>query len=154
MFIKTWALATNSFQEVEDNISYSMLNEEVVCSDLFDRNQCLFMEKAMRIVVNKFEKRIENDESELKDTQNQLKEIKLKYDALEKQVTKECVKEKTNIEEYTQDYQSRRDLLMPPFKGFDQTLLQQINDKIWSQKLYLEERGMINGTKVKLLKIS
>ena len=62
----------------EDGISYVTLGDGVVCADVFDNNQCLFMQKAINVVIDKYESRIqeaENKISEMRENEKRLTDI-------------------------------------------------------------------------------
>jgi len=62
----------------EEGISYVTLGDGVVCADVFDNNQCLFMQKAINVVIDKYESRIqeaENKISEMRENEKRLTDI-------------------------------------------------------------------------------
>ena len=59
----------------EEGISYVTLGDGVVCADVFDNNQCLFMQKAINVVIDKYESRIQDAENKMSEMRNQIKNI-------------------------------------------------------------------------------
>ena len=69
----------------DENVSFASLSENAVCSDMFDVNQCLFIERAMGVVISNIEQKRKND--------------KINFDEQIEQFEEKRKKDKINFEE-------------------------------------------------------
>ena len=62
----------------EEGISYVTLGDGVVCADVFDNNQCLFMQKAINVVIDKYESRIQDAENKISEMRENVQDAENK----------------------------------------------------------------------------
>ena len=144
----------------DENYTYLLPSENVVCSDSFENTQCQFIEKAMKVVINRFEQKVEQDKlhyaQERIDLSEQIikladenKEMKHKMNKLETQMIKMILKERKEENTYQNIYSHQS--LHKNLNDVDSLHLQYFNvDGGWDQPQYMTAKNMLNLTTVSL----
>ena len=57
---------------VDDNFMTSSAPQEMACHDVFDPNQCIFVERLLKIIVNRFDEKIEAEKDNFKKQINEI----------------------------------------------------------------------------------
>ena len=67
---------------VDDNFMTSSAPQEMACHDVFNPNQCIFVERLLKIIVNRFDEKIQaqkdNFEKQINEIKSQLEQISSK----------------------------------------------------------------------------
>ena len=171
MFLYTQNVLTSS--GIEEGFSHLALDSSVGCSDLFDDKQCIFMQKAMSVVANKYHERLKNLEKELEENEkktnniqyeaaNLIKEISSKFeDRLElKQLEMERKYKRLQRQLLKGDHKEHKEgnnMFYNKSSNFDDVLRdeedheQYVDRGIWKNEAYLEEEHVANVTEVVLM---
>ena len=94
----------------EEGISYVTLGDGVVCADVFDNNQCLFMQKAINVVIDKYESRIQDAENKISEMRENEKRLTETIRQNRNQIENIQIEVFQNIEEISSKFQDRFDL--------------------------------------------
>ena len=156
---KSIVVATE-FAAYDENASFVSLSENAVCSDMFDVNQCLFIEKAMRVVISNFEQKRKKDkinydeqiqqfEEKLLKLRTQNREMSHQISQLEKLTSKLLVKE--NFDQ--NKHQSTMSEQSSPFTNnpIDDYNRHYTGKENWRHNEYLKENYLLNLTYVSFL---
>ena len=108
MFLYTQNVLTSS--GIEEGFSPVALDSSVGCSDLFDEKQCIFMQKAMRVVSNKYHERFRNLEKQLEENQNKSKNLEKQLEENEKKTNNIEYEAANLIKEITSKFEDRLEL--------------------------------------------
>ena len=156
---KSIVVATE-FAAYDENASFVSLSENAVCSDMFDVNQCLFIEKAMRVVISNFEQKRKKDKINYDEQIQQFEEKLLKLrtqnrvmshqiSQLEKLTSNLLVKEKI----YQNKHQDTIFEKSSPFPNnpIDVHNRNYTGKENWRHNQYLKENYLLNLTYVSFL---
>ena len=170
MFLYTQNVLTSS--GIEEGFSHLALDSSVGCSDLFDDKQCIFMQKAMSVVANKYHERFKNLEKQLEENEkktnniqfeaaNLIKEINSKFeDRLElKHVEMERKYKRLQRQLLKGVYEEHKEgniMFYNESSNFDDVLRNEedhekyVHRGIWKNESYLEKYDVANVTEVVL----
>ena len=171
MFLYTQNVLTSS--GIEEGFSHLALDSSVGCSDLFDDKQCIFMQKAMSVVANKYHERFKNLEKQLEENEkktnniqyeaaNLIKEISSKFeDRLElKHVEIERKYKRLRrqlLKEVHEDHTEGNGMFHNKSSYFNDVLRneedheQYVHRGIWKNESYLEKDDIANVSEVVLI---
>ena len=94
----------------EEGISYVTLGDGVVCADVFDNNQCLFMQKAINVVIDKYESRIQDAENKISEMRENEKRLTETIRQNRNQIENIQIEAFQNIEEISSKFEDRFEL--------------------------------------------
>ena len=128
----------------DENVSFVSLSENAVCSDMFDVNQCLFIEKAMRQI--NFDEQIQQVEEQLLKLRTQNNGISHKISQLEKQTSKLISNQNVDHDKYQGTISKNNS--QSPKKHNDAYSQYYIDEEGWRK--YLKENNLLNFTNVRI----
>ena len=153
---KSIVVATE-FAAYDENASFVSLSENAVCSDMFDVNQCLFIEKAMRVVISNFEQKRKKDKINFDEQIQQVEEklLKLrtqnngmnhKISQLERRTSKSISKQNVDHDKYQGTISNN--ISQSPKNRNDAYSRYYTDEESWRK--YLKENNLLNFTSVRI----
>ena len=134
----------------DENVSFASLSENAVCSDMFDVNQCLFIEKAMRVVISNIEQKRKNDkinfDEQIEQLRTQNNGMSHKIIQLERQTSKFISKQNVNHDKYQGTISNN--ISQSPKNRNDAYSRYYTDEESWRK--YLKENNLLNFTSVRI----
>ena len=141
----------------DENVSFVSLSENAVCSDMFDVNQCLFIERAMGVVISNieqkrknekvnFDEQIEQFEEKLLKLRNQNNGMSHKIIQLERQTSKFISKQNVDHDKYQGTISNN--ISQSPKNRNDAYSRYYTDEESWRK--YLKENNLLNFTSVRI----
>ena len=141
----------------DENVSFVSLSENAVCSDMFDVNQCLFIEKAMRVVISNFEQKRKKDkinfDEQIQQVEEQLLKLRTqnngmshKISQLEKKTSKLFSKQNIDHDKYQGTIS--KNISQSPKNPNDAYSQYYTDEEGWRK--YLKENNLLNFTSVRI----
>ena len=138
---------SSNINQLGDSLPQVTVGNGNICSDIFDNNQCMFIHKALDVLIHKYEKRLKDSEKryekKLKDSEQaydkKLKDSELRVQESENKMRTIQVESMQHIKEISAIFQDRFDLkhieLDRKYKRLERRLLGNQNDQKTGQNL-------------------
>ena len=150
-------VVATEFAAYDENASFVSLSENAVCSDMFDVNQCLFIEKAMRVVISNFEQKRKKDkinfDEQIQQVEEQLMKLRTqnngmsnKISQLEKQTSKFISKQ--NVDHVKYQATISNNISQSPKKHNEAYSQYYTDEESWRK--YIKENNLLNFTSVRV----
>ena len=134
-------VSSSNINQLGDSLPHVTVGNGNICSDIFDNNQCMFIHKALDVLIHKYEKRLKDSErrydKKLKESEQtyekKLKDSELRVRESENKMRTIQVESMQNIKEISAIFQDRFDLkhteLDRKYKRLERRLLGNQNDQ-------------------------
>ena len=145
--IFTQNVSSSNINQLGDSLPHVTVGNGNICSNIFDNTQCMFIHKALDVLIHKYEKRLKDSErrydKKLKESEQtyekKLKDSELRVQESENKMRKIQVESMQNIKEISAIFQDRFDLkqteLDRKYKRLERRLLVNPNDQKTGQNL-------------------
>ena len=134
----------------DENVSFASLSENAVCSDMFDVNQCLFIERAMGVVISNIEQKRKNEkinfEEQIEQLRTQNNGMSHKIIQLERQTSKFISKQNVDHDKYQGTISNN--ISQSPNNRNDAYSRYYTDEESWRK--YLKENNLLNFTSVRI----
>ena len=100
---------------VDDNFLTSSAPQEMACRDAFDPNQCIFIERFLKIIVHRFNEKIEAQKDKF---EKQITEIKSQFEQISNKISYEKDARKSESVKIRPKISNPKTLEMVKYSGF------------------------------------
>ena len=136
LFILAQNASSSNINQLGDSLPHVTVGNGNICSDIFDNSQCMFIHKALDVLIHKYEKRLKDSERRY---EKKLKDSEVRVQESENEMRTIQVESIQNIKEISAIFQDRFDLkqteLDRKYKRLERRLLGNQNDQKTGQNL-------------------